>query len=258
MNRITHWVVSLSLVVSVTGTARAVQGDGMVLYWSFDSLNGKTVEDESGNGRDGQLIAGGGLVDGVRGKALEVVAADEVQIIDDGALSGMEELTVEVWARMDIHQQTGLIQKGSGWGVDMSYLIQPWSDQMIYFGILNTGSRAISKPGDFPLGDWFHIAAVYDGATLELFVNGNSVSSAPPVAGVDGIPVSTQPLQLGNRFAGMVDDFILYERALSPDEIARDMNGEVLAVHPQGKLATRWASLKTTSLNQPLRLTPRP
>ena len=42
-----------------------------------------------------------------------------------------------------------------------------------------------------------------------------------------------------------MDEFYIFGRALSEDEIKEVMDGEFLAVEPEGKLATTWGSLKT-------------
>jgi hypothetical protein len=54
---------------------------------------------------------------------------------------------------------------------------------------------------------WHHLAATYDGATLTAYLDGSVVA---------GRDVGN----LGNRWDGQIDDVRLYERVLSPDEIA--------------------------------------
>ena len=49
----------------------------------------------------------------------------------------------------------------------------------------------------------------------------------------------------GRWFDGLMDEFYIFGRALSEDEIGPLMNGELLAVEPADKLATTWGSLKS-------------
>jgi len=70
------------------------------------------------------------------------------------------------------------------------------------------------------------------------------MAEAPVPAGVKEVPDTQNPIQLGNRFQGQMDEFILYKRALTAEEIAQDMSGRVLAVNPQEKMATTWAFIK--------------
>ena len=46
--------------------------DHIVVYYSFDKLDGKIFEDGSGNGNDAELVGSGKLVDGQFGKAVHL------------------------------------------------------------------------------------------------------------------------------------------------------------------------------------------
>ncbi|MAF11576.1 hypothetical protein CMK11_14095 [Candidatus Poribacteria bacterium] len=237
---------SLGIVVGITGMLLAADalsvGQDMLVYLRMDDVAGDIVVDASGNGHDGVVTGAADVVAGKMGSAVSVTVADEVVIADDVGLDGMGELTAEMWVWMEAQQSTGLIEKGRDWGVNMSYLIQPWNDGKIYFGIHETASRAITNPGDFPLSEWYHLAAVFDGGNLRLYIDGELKSEAPSV--VDSVPDTEDPIQLGNRFEGRMDDFVLYDRALTVDEIETDMSGAVLAVDSRGKLATLWGQLR--------------
>lgn len=222
--------------------AYAVNPD-LVMYLPLDEGKGEDVADASDNGHDGTIVGNFKWLDGKYGKAVEFVAADaEVQVSDDKALDGMKALTIEFWVRQDTHQATGIIQKGANWP-NISYLLQPWSDQQIYFGVKDTSSRAITKPGDYPLKEWYHLAGTYDGSTLKIYINGKEKASAPAPAEV--VPDTIEPLQIGNRLLGAIDEFVLYTRALSADEIQEDMNGKLLSVTKKGKLAACWGNIKS-------------
>jgi hypothetical protein len=80
------------------------------------------------------------------------------------------------------------------------------------------------------LNAWSHLAATYDGSSLRLYVNGVLVQS---LAVSGAIPTSTGVLHLGGnavwgeRFAGLLDDVRIYNRALSGTQIQTDMNTAV-------------------------------
>ena len=230
----------LILIVALID-AYAVDAD-LVMYLPLDEGKGEEVADALGNGHDGAIVGNFKWIDGKYGKAVELVAdGAEIQVPDDKALDGMKALTIEVWVRQDTHQSTGIIQKGANWP-NISYLIQPWSDQKIYFGVQDTSSRAITKPGDYPLKEWYHLAGTYDGSTLKLYINGKEKASAPAPAKV--VPDTAEPLQVGNRLLGAIDEFALYTRTLSADEIQDDMNGKLLPVTKKSKLAACWGHIK--------------
>ncbi len=214
----------------------------LVIYLPMNDGKGDIVKDLSPNGFDGKIVGNGGKwVNGKIGNGIEMTAETEVQIPDNNMLDGMKALTLEIWLKQDTHQSTGVIQKGNNWP-GMSYLLQPWSDQQIYFGIDNTTSRAIAPAGSYPLGEWYHLAATFDGTTLKVFINGKEKASAKsPVA---ECPDTNTPLQVGNRFAGIIDEFAMYNRALTEDEIKTDMAGVSLSVGVKNKLSTLWGYLK--------------
>jgi hypothetical protein len=185
----------------------------------------------------------GKWIDGKFGKkALELTAPEEVQIKDDPALDGVNGFTIGLWVFQDQQQSTGLIQKGTNWP-DISFLLQPWSDGQIYFGVNVTDSRAITKAGTHPLGKWYHVAGTFDGSELRVFINGSLEAEAK--SPVKKAPDTTSPVLIGNRFAGQVDEFVMYSRALSKDEVKAIYDNDFLAVEARGKLSTTWGELKS-------------
>jgi len=223
-------------------TAYSVADPDLIMYLPMDEGNGDTVRDMSPNSFQGKIIGGDfKWVDGQKGAGLELVSGTEVQVPDHALLDGMKALTLEIWVKQDSHQSTGVIQKGTNWP-DMSYLAQPWSDQQIYFGVKDTSSRAIAPPGSYPLGEWYHIAATFDGKTLKLFIDGDEKSEAE--SPVNQVPDTTTPLQIGNRFTGVIDEFVMYSRALDASEIQRDMKSVPMSVGARGNLAIAWGRIK--------------
>jgi hypothetical protein len=87
---------------------------------------------------------------------------------------------------------------------------------------------------------WSHLAATYDGTTLRLYVNG--VQTAERVVG-GAIAVSDGALRFGGNavwgewFRGLLDDVRVYDRALSPSELAADMSAAVAAGAGNGLVA---------------------
>ena len=83
--------------------------------------------------------------------------------------------------------------------------------------------------GTAPLGQWVHLAGVYDGAAMRLYVNGvlrasvaktGAITSSTRPILVGGNAGGTNPLAAGANLAGGVDEVRLYSRALTSNEIA--------------------------------------
>jgi hypothetical protein len=85
---------------------------------------------------------------------------------------------------------------------------------------LTSGTRPV------PVDRWSDVALTYDGATLRLYVNGRQVSTRATTGTIQTPP---NPLWIGgNRpygehFRGLIDEVRVYDRALTENEIRRDM-----------------------------------
>jgi hypothetical protein len=223
--------------------AHAAIDPNLIMYLPMDEGDGNIVKDASPNGFNGELKQNGfKWIDGVKGKGLELVSGTDIQIPDNAKLDGMKALTLEIWLLQNAHQATDVIIKGATWP-GMSYLVQPWSDQQIYFGINDTSSRAIAPAGSYPLNKWYHVAATFDGDTLKLFIDGEEKSSAK--SPVKQAPETKESLLVGNLFNGSIDAFVMYDRALTADEIKKDMKGLNLSVNPNVSLSATWGNIKS-------------
>jgi len=222
----------------------AVAGDpNLIIYLPMDDGSGTTVKDMSPNKLDGKIVGNDyKWIDAKKSKGLELVSGTNIQIPDNKLLDGMKALTVELWVKMDTHQSTRLINKGENWP-GLSYLIQPWSDQQIYFGINDTSSRAIAPAGSFTLKTWFHLAAVFNGSELILYIDGAEKSRAK--SPVNQVPDTADPLHIGRATTGAIDEFVLYDRALTQAEISKDMAGiTIAAINNNSSLTTTWGQIK--------------
>ena len=232
--------ILLNLVLIVTLTL-AVDPD-LIMYLPMDEGSGDTVKDLSSNKFEGKITGKDfKWIDGQKGKGLEFVSGTHIQIPDNKLLDGMKTLTIEIWVRQDTHQNTNLVLKGVNWP-GLSYLLQPWGDQQVYWGVNQVDSRAIAPAGSYPLKKWYHLAAVFDGQDLILYIDGVEKSKAK--APVNIVPDTGEPLELGKLFTGAIDEFVMYNRALKPAEITSDMGGVVMAVNSSKSLTTTWGSLK--------------
>ncbi len=98
---------------------------------------------------------------------------------------------------------------------------------------------------------WAHLAVTYNGATMQLYVNGVQVASH---AQTGAIATSTNPLQIGGDslygqyFAGRIDEVRIYNRGLSVAEIQSDMNTALGAGPPDTVPPSAPGNLMATAL----------
>lgn len=85
--------------------------------------------------------------------------------------------------------------------------------------------NAVTAKSEVTLKKWVHIAGVFDGSELRLYLNGEE---AGKVKNTNPIRASKWPLRIGNGsfdsaskrpFVGVIDEVYIFGRPLAPDEI---------------------------------------
>jgi hypothetical protein len=93
---------------------------------------------------------------------------------------------------------------------------------------LKTGgntSTLIANSGALVENQWMHVASVYDGAFMRLYLNGVEVgaqSKSGSLSTNSGVPVwiGANPTNASQvPWDGQIDDVRIYDRALSPQEV---------------------------------------
>lgn len=231
--------------------------DSMILYFSFDELDGDTAIDHSKYGNDGELVGGPKLADGKFGKALEFNGeSDWVVVPHDEILTVDESVTVMAWINTERHQGPGgqrwqgIVAKSNG---PRSYsFYTEFPSECLHLSVGGSGSVCNKK---VPLEEWVHVVAqVDDGSTHKYWVNGESAGEFggknPPPGKADTADVLVGKTHEGSReFLGLIDEVRVWNRALTEDEILDQMEKghfELFPVDPRQKLATSWGQLKTS------------
>lgn len=113
---------------------------------------------------------------------------------------------------------------------------EPGNNRLIASMTTTAGTKSISSVGAYDDQAWHQVALERTGGQLVLWVDGHQVAAGPAADGSVSQIVSFQ-LMLGERldnayrFNGSMDEVRLYNRALTPDELAsiRDVNADVPA-----------------------------
>ena len=191
--------------------------------WAFDgsALN-------SAPGPDGVVVGTANWVAGQHGQALRFDGATYVEFPDDPALDfrAMQALTLTAWVRPD-----GGANVFSQWsGNPNRRPLQLELDGSNVRCRLNNKDGDAQSPGSYAPGVWQHYACVWDGASLTLYIDGTAVATdatAPgqldPNAEASTAGARIKGGAVDNWFLGDLDNLRVYDRALSPAEIAQDM-----------------------------------
>jgi len=228
------------LLLSVFAASLAIKPasaqTGLVGYWKFDEGSGNTAHDSSGNGNTGTLTNGPVWVDGKYGKALKFDGVDDYVSIPHSSsldISG-NQMTVDYWMKLTVDWHPGMSPA--------VMCIYDKGDAYVGSMIAETGAHRFNLAYVFPYPEtnknswtadtWYYIADVYNGTHINLYVNG-VLDKAEPVTG--SIPHSTINLVIGAQslqawpwyFNGTLDGIRIYNKALSQQEVLRDMNPDV-------------------------------
>lgn len=276
-----RYILCTMIIGVIASAASAELTDGLISVWTFDN---STVEDIHGS-NDGVLRGAAGYApDRNRGMALDLNGQDAfAEIPHSDSMDAMaDELTAACWffVRGNAQEFPSFFWKGLGMGWSPAYLFQlsirnPDTTVMQYGSCTKAGEGWFNYRVD-PVDDgtWHHTATVADGEELNGYFDGNEMvllssynGGRRPLAlkapynvfpdqpirmgmgqGIGGNPF-IDPNLLDNKsyIDGMVDDAVIFSRALSAEEIKELMEtnlSDFAAVDPHGKLATTWSSLK--------------
>ncbi|MDA2936242.1 DUF2341 domain-containing protein [Patescibacteria group bacterium AH-259-L05] len=210
---------------------------GPVGYWKMDEGTGTTTADASGNGNTGTLTNGPTWTTGKYSNALSFDGVDDY--VNTGASQNHPTITVSAWLYSSLTGQTW----ASGiWGqYDSSgyfvYKLHMNSSGTVTFETGNLDSPAwikqISSTRVINDSQWHYVATVYDGSTVELWIDGTLDTSASETrtlgTGTDSFLIGMDRLSSPiPEFDGIIDDLRIYNYARSSKQIIEDMH----AGHP--------------------------
>jgi VanZ family protein len=205
-------------------------------YWTFDRVHENAVTDDSGNDLNGTLVNKPMLVPGVDGQALGLNGRN--QWLDVGnpiALRFTGSMTISAWinAQAFPRDDAAIVSDQSGLGYQLDTTIDEGS-RTVSFKLTNAFGTLMARYGRTPLetNRWYQVAGVYDGSarTIDVYLNGKLdngcvsglVTSRQYISGTDAF-VGRRGGQRRFEFAGAIDDVRIYSRALSPREVAEQV-----------------------------------
>ena len=251
-------VLSLTLMfILAASLAYAIEQADILVYYSFDKLNGQTFKDDSGNGNDAELSGNGKLVDGQFGKAIHLTGgvvklspANEfiVPIGENG------EVTIEAWFHLKKH---------AGWDGIVSietidagccvFRLMVHPDFKPFWDAGHHQDKSLDN-FTFELNKWYHYVLVANGKDGKIYIDGKFIGSkdenivfpkwtkAEIFVGAGEGP-TTHPAE-----DAIIDEVVIYSKALTAEEVKTSMEIGVagaLAVEAKNKLAITWGQLKT-------------
>ena len=219
----------MTMMLRMAGTLgqRLEVDPALVGWWKFDG----DLTDASGNGNNGTVGAGiAAYAEGVYGQAFDFDGSNAVdtgsETIGDGLFADADRRwTVSVWAAVPAGINRGtIVARGASDLDERTFQIyhQDGQDGERSPGVFIRGARTVTSLG-LNNGQWYFYTVSWDGSTARLFVDGVfvmnlSVGSADENSG-ERVIIGARTNGTAFRLTGLVDNLMIYNRALTPSEI---------------------------------------
>jgi alpha-L-arabinofuranosidase B-like protein/concanavalin A-like lectin/glucanase superfamily protein/lamin tail-like protein len=180
--------------------------------------------------------ATGPRVPGEIGNAVSLSGNGEYVSLPNGIVSGLHDFTVSAWVNPSANTAwSRVFDFGTGTSNYM-FLTLSAGGGPVRFAITATGNGAeqqLNAPGNLPLNTWSHVTVTLSGTTGTLYVNGQPVATNTNMTLNPAALGATNQDWIGRSQFGAdpfldaaVDDFQIYDRALSATEVASLASGQ--------------------------------
>jgi hypothetical protein len=219
-----HDVRVYSLALSAAGVSEIY---GSIGHWKLNQTSGTSVTDYSAFAKTGTLTGTANWSSDCGGMGVFDFngSTNYVSMTNASHLQPTSALTIAAWVKGDSWgagtDNDTILRKGEANPNNYALAISDGRVELLLDGSDGSGHRGNTV---LTTGVWYHVAAVWDGATVRIFVNGVLDNTPPARTGTIG--TDTRSLYIGGRsgadlFDGMVRDVRFYNRALNDSDIKK-------------------------------------
>jgi hypothetical protein len=244
------WIFTTVPEIPVTDPSLAAR-------WTLDEGMGTRVVDWSGHGHHGDFVGNMQWVDGYDGAALQfaAVAGEHVEMFGYEGVLGKQDRTCSAWIK------TGGLGAILSWG--QAVTSQKWIFR-VQDSNGNAGALRIEVEGgrivawkDLRDNEWHHVAAALQSAgaptvqDIKLYVDGLPEAISDSLV-VDIDTAGGRNVWIGNDhsnrpFPGLIDDVRIYDKALTPDDLAVVMRIDPLRAGEPSPASGALADIRTAT-----------
>ena len=200
-------------------------------WWKLDEGQGTTALDWSGHDHHGTLTGGPQWVTAYDGGGLQFDRLDDY--VDTGYTTNLPKWTISCWVMSpdasSARTNTGPIHRESNYQINWDHTSATFRGA----AALNVGGTwHAASFGPLDADTWYHLAATYDGETLNAYKNGVLITSNPAPSGDPNPETATlkfaRHATAAQFFGGIIDDVRVYSKALTLEQIQQTMRGDPL------------------------------
>ncbi|MHC4912276.1 MAG: LamG domain-containing protein, partial [Planctomycetota bacterium] len=200
----------------------------MVGWWKFDETEGRVTLNSSGSGLDGRLVGGAHIISDVaRGNVLSLDGeGDYVDCGDDLRFDITGEITISAWVKVnkfDKRFQTIIAKGDTAWRLQRNRATDNIEFSCTGLDVPSDEYSSVRGKREVNDGKWHHIAGVYDGKKIYLYVDGILDVSAEATGRINtnpsGVLIGENAQRPAREWNGLIDDVRIYSYSLSEAEI---------------------------------------
>ncbi len=216
------FVFALGLVL--TSAANAADPN-LMGWWTFDGH----ALDSSGNDRHGTINGDPQFTVGVFNEAMEFDGDDYVSIDGYKGVLGSHAFSIAAWVKQTAGNTGTIVAWGQLVdGARVRFLVR--ADGQLR---MSTFAGRVESDIYLSLDEWYHIAVtkVQDQDQATLYLDGQDVTSTAQsftslniVADVD-VGIGWDPVNQGSYHIGIIDEVLIYDKVLTPEEIQQIIEG---------------------------------
>ncbi|XXT23891.1 LamG-like jellyroll fold domain-containing protein [Sorangium sp. So ce429] len=199
-------------------------GPAAVGFWQFDDCDGSTTEllDSSDHGSAATRSAGAACAQGIRGLGISFDNNNDTVTVNDAPrFTFGQNLAVAAWVNPTSVSGSAartIVQERNTGGSSFSLVVQ---SNEARFAITLSNGQTVTSRAPIQANVWTHVAGIYDGSLVRLFLNGQQAGQASATGAIRDI---NAPIHIGNnpqrqRFTGLIDQVWLSASPLTDADI---------------------------------------
>lgn len=218
-----------------SNTLIANPGLGQHVYYDFNENEGSSPHDQWGD-YSGILNTSVNWEPGLKDSSIYLDGSDlSYMQIEDGVMENLTNFTITAWLKLEtIKNWVRLFDFGSDTDNYMFLSPRSASTGRFRFAFKNGGSEEAIDSNIIPtVGKWIHVAVILEGSTAIMYINGieagrnNAMTINPSMLGKTTQNYIGKSQWPDPHLNGRVDEFKIYNYALTPNEINQLMDVNV-------------------------------